>query len=53
MTEVAADDVSGGAGEPGPTEWGENPNGVGPWAEEHDTEPADRRALRPGTSGRG
>ncbi|MFC1470466.1 TrmH family RNA methyltransferase [Rhodococcus qingshengii] len=39
MTEVAADDVSGGAGEPGPTEWGENPNGVGPWAEEHDTEP--------------
>ena len=22
-----------------PTEWGENPNGVGPWAEEHDTEP--------------
>ncbi|ATI34461.1 MULTISPECIES: TrmH family RNA methyltransferase [Rhodococcus] len=39
MTEVAADDVSGGSGEPGPTEWGENPNGVGPWAEEHDTEP--------------
>lgn len=43
MTEVAADDVSGGAGEPGPTEWGENPNGVGPWAEEHDTE--DRKSV--------
>ncbi|NLG54806.1 MAG: RNA methyltransferase [Rhodococcus sp.] len=25
--------------EPGPTEWGEHPHGVGPWAEEHD-EPA-------------
>ncbi|HEY5855576.1 MAG TPA: TrmH family RNA methyltransferase [Aldersonia sp.] len=25
--------------EPGPTEWGENPVGVGPWSVEHDTPP--------------
>ena len=30
--------------EPGPTEWGENRNGVGPWSVEHDTPaPTDRR----------
>ncbi|QYB02890.1 RNA methyltransferase [Rhodococcus sp. USK10] len=30
--------------ETGPTEWGENPNGVGPWTEEHDTPaPTDPR----------
>ena len=30
--------------EAGPTEWGDNPNGVGPWTEEHDTPvPADPR----------
>ena len=30
--------------EPGPTEWGENRNGVGPWSVEHGTPaPTDRR----------
>lgn len=32
------------ADEVGPTEWGENPNGVGPWAEFHGTDlPTDER----------
>lgn len=30
-----------GTDEPGPTEWGEHPHGVGPWALEHPGEPAD------------
>ncbi|EME19918.1 TrmH family RNA methyltransferase [Rhodococcus triatomae] len=30
-----------GSGEPGPTEWGEHPHGVGPWDVEHADEPAD------------
>lgn len=40
MTDVSVDP----ADEVGPTEWGENPNGVGPWAQFHGTElPADER----------
>jgi len=31
----------------GPTEWGENPNGVGPWADEHDGSPPDDPRLDP------
>jgi tRNA G18 (ribose-2'-O)-methylase SpoU len=38
---VEHSESSGAAGEPGPTEWGENPNGVGPWAVEHGTAPPD------------
>jgi tRNA G18 (ribose-2'-O)-methylase SpoU len=32
---------------PGPTEWGEHPNGVGPWASEHDEPPPDDPRLDP------
>lgn len=35
MHSPAADDVDAA----GPTEWGEHPHGVGPWADEHDTPP--------------
>lgn len=32
---------------PGPTEWGEHPNGVGPWASEHAEPPPDDPRLDP------
>ncbi len=32
---------------PGPTEWGEHPNGVGPWASEHAGPPPDDPRLDP------
>ncbi len=32
---------------PGPTEWGEHPNGVGPWADEHAGPPPDDPRLDP------
>lgn len=41
--DTKADDDAGAA-DVGPTEWGENPNGVGPWEDEHDTpRPTDDR----------
>ncbi|WP_415973000.1 TrmH family RNA methyltransferase [Rhodococcus sp. 077-4] len=39
-SEPPSDDV-------GPTEWGENPNGVGPWAETHTEPPPDDPRLDP------
>ncbi len=33
---------------PGPTEWGEHPNGVGPWASEHAEPPPEDPRLDPG-----
>jgi tRNA G18 (ribose-2'-O)-methylase SpoU len=32
---------------PGPTEWGEHPHGVGPWAQEHGEPPPDDPRLDP------
>ncbi|QSE89649.1 RNA methyltransferase [Rhodococcus pseudokoreensis] len=42
--ETGAVEVEVEVAETGPTEWGENPNGVGPWTEEHGTPaPTDPR----------
>ncbi len=38
---------------PGPTEWGEHPNGVGPWASEHAEPPPDDPRLDPELLARG
>lgn len=44
MSEADAGVLVDEVDEPGPTEWGENPHGVGPWTEQHGTElPTDRR----------
>ena len=33
---MSENEIDGQPAEAGPTEWGENPNGVGPWSDTHD-----------------
>ncbi|WP_280400555.1 TrmH family RNA methyltransferase [Nocardia carnea] len=43
---AGGDPLAAGA-EPGPTEWGEHPHGVGPWTAEHGEPPPDDDRLDP------
>jgi tRNA G18 (ribose-2'-O)-methylase SpoU len=44
---LSENEIDGPPAEAGPTEWGENPNGVGPWSDTHDEPPPDDPRLDP------